>query len=191
MKHPLLVNSSEAWLTKVLENFDEFLIDHAANERKASAMALSMVAHYPDKALLLETMVDLALEELNHYRQVIRIMVSRNLIPGADEKDLYVNQIIKRIRRGSREYFLDRLLSASVIEARGTERFQLIADHISDKKLATFYRTLARSEQNHHALFLTLATSYFEAEEVDSRWSEWLKIEADIMIDLPIRARLH
>jgi tRNA-(ms[2]io[6]A)-hydroxylase len=191
VKHPLLVDSSEAWLSKVLDNFDEFLIDHAANERKASAMALSMVAHYPDKALLLETMVDLALEELNHYRQVIRIMVSRDLIPGADEKDLYVNQIIKRIRRGSREYFLDRLLSASVIEARGTERFHLIGERISDGKLATFYKTLARSEQNHHELFQKLAATYFEPEEINSRWNEWLQIEADIILELPIRARLH
>ena len=33
------IASSNDWLDCVLENFDEFLIDHAANERKASAMA--------------------------------------------------------------------------------------------------------------------------------------------------------
>ena len=44
-----LTPSSDAWLECVLANFDEFLIDHAANERKASTMAMSLVAHYPDK----------------------------------------------------------------------------------------------------------------------------------------------
>lgn len=191
MSNPLLSKSSDEWLTCVLENFDEFLIDHAANERKASAMALSMVAHYPDKALLLESMVDLALEELNHYRQVIRIMIGRGLIPGADEKDPYVNQIIKKIRRGTREYFLDRLLTASIIEARGTERFQLIADNIKDVSLAKFYNTLARSEKNHHELFLRLAMTYFDKQEVDDRWQEWQVIEMDILSNLEIRSRLH
>jgi len=191
VSNPLLSTSSDEWLKCVLENFDEFLIDHAANERKASAMALSMVAHYPDKALLLETMVDLALEELNHYRQVIKIMVGRGLIPGADEKDPYVNQIIKRIRRGTLDYFLDRLLSASIIEARGTERFQLIADNIEDSSLAKFYSTLARSEKNHHELFLRLATTYFDQQKVEARWQEWQVIERDILSGLEIRSRLH
>jgi len=191
VSNPLLSTSSEEWLKCVLENFDEFLIDHAANERKASAMALSMVAHYPDKPLLLETMVDLALEELNHYRQVIKIMVGRGLIPGADEKDPYVNQIIKRIRRGTLDYFLDRLLSASIIEARGTERFQLIADNIEDNSLAKFYSTLARSEKNHHELFLRLATTYFDQQKVEARWREWQVIERDILSSLTIRSRLH
>lgn len=41
----LLRPSTDAWLQCVLDNFNEFLIDHAANERKASSMALSLVAH--------------------------------------------------------------------------------------------------------------------------------------------------
>ena len=45
----LKVASAQDWLDTVLGSFDEFLLDHAANERKASAMAMSMVAHYPDR----------------------------------------------------------------------------------------------------------------------------------------------
>ena len=37
-------------------------------------MAMSMVAHYPDRARLVTEMIDLALEEMNHFRQVYRIM---------------------------------------------------------------------------------------------------------------------
>ena len=71
----LKIASAQEWLEAVLVSFDEFLLDHAANERKASAMAMSMVAHYPDKTELVTEMVDLALEELQHFRQVMRCLL--------------------------------------------------------------------------------------------------------------------
>ena len=191
MNYGLKLDSPGEWLETVLANFDEFLIDHAANEKKASAAALSMVAHYPDKVALVETMVDLALEELNHYRQVLNLMRQRNLNPGPDEKDPYVNEIIKQIRRGSDHYFLDRLLSAAVIEARGAERFDLLAAALDDFELRSFYKTLAQSEHNHHELFVVLARRYFPDKEIDERWQEWLQIEASILGSLTIRPRLH
>ena len=78
--------TSQAWLDAVVADFDQFLLDHAANERKASTMAMSMVAHYPDRQRLLDEMIDLALEELNHFRQVYRLIKRRSLIMPADEK---------------------------------------------------------------------------------------------------------
>ena len=183
--------SSLDWVSTVLGNFDEFLLDHAANERKASSMAMSLVAHYPDKTYLLEAMVDLALEELNHFRQVVKLVNKRNLILAADEKDPYVNQLRKHIRRGTRHYFLDRLLSAAVIEARGAERFALIARNIGDDELKVFYSTLAKSEANHHLLFIDMAEYYFDAGIVSSRLDEWLSFEMEVLGQLPIRARLH
>ena len=179
------------WVEAVLANFDEFLNDHAANERKASAVAMSMIAHYPDKAELLSEMVDLALEELSHYRQVIKLMLENNQTPSPDEKDPYVNQLLKHIRKGPSEYFMDRLLSAAVIEARGTERFGLIAKHHKDEKMRRFYAALEKSEASHHELFINLAKKFFDAELVESRWQEWLEIEAQTMLAQPIRARLH
>lgn len=180
-----------AWVETVLANFDEFLNDHAANERKASAVAMSMVAHYPDKPELLSEMVDLALEELSHYRQVIKLMLANNQTPAPDEKDPYVNQLLSHLRKGSDEYFLDRLLSAAVIEARGAERFGLIAQHHSDQQMKKFYQALEKSEAGHHQLFLDLGNRFFSAEEVQQRWQEWLEIEATTMLAQPIRPRLH
>jgi len=150
-----------------------------------------MVAHYPDKVTLVETMVDLALEELNHYRQVLNLMRRRNLNPGPDEKDLYVNEIIKQARRGTDHYFLDRLLSAAVIEARGAERFDLLGAALDDFELRGFYKTLARSEHKHQELFVILARTYFPNNDIDDRWQEWLQIEASILGSLTIRPRLH
>ena len=191
MKHPLKIDSSPAWVDKVLENFDEFLIDHANNEKKASAVAMSMIAHYPDRTELLEQMADLALEELNHYRQVLKLMLKRGIKPIGDEKDLYVNAIIKRIRKGSEDYFLDRLLSGALIEARGAERFACLAEKLEEPELAKFYDSLARSERSHYVLFLELARTYFSESEVDQRWHEWVDIEAEVLLNLPVRARLH
>ena len=150
-----------------------------------------MVAHYPDKVTLVETMVDLALEELNHYRQVLNLMRQRNLNPGPDEKDLYVNEMINQVRRGTDHYFLDRLLSAAVIEARGAERFDLLGAALDDSDLRGFYKTLARSEHKHQELFVVLARRYFPNDEIDDRWQEWLQIEASILGSLTIRPRLH
>ena len=55
-----------AWAIGIAADMDAFLPDHAAAEKKASSMAMTMVAHYPDKPELLTAMIDLALEELNH-----------------------------------------------------------------------------------------------------------------------------
>ena len=183
--------SSDAWLQCVLANFDEFLIDHAANERKASAMAMSLVAHYPDRHELVSSMIDLALEELTHFRQVIRLLQERGLVMIADEKDRYVNQMRTHMRKGPEEYFLDRLLSGALIEARGEERFRLISNGLKDVKLRTFYHTLANSEQGHHELFVRLARQYFDQRAVDQRLGEWVAIEHTIINQLPVRSRLH
>jgi len=188
----LRTTSSPEWLAAVVNDFDEFLQDHAANERKASTMAMSMVVHYPDKPGLVDAMVDLALEELNHFRQVIRLMNTRGVIQAADAKDPYVNLILKHVRKGTEHYFLDRLLSAAVIEARGAERFALIAGAESlAANTRTFYKTLARSEANHHQLFIRLACDYFPATTVESRLNEWLDIEAESLAAIAIAPRLH
>ena len=179
------------WLDAVLADFDTFLLDHAANERKASAMAMSMVTHYPDRARLCEEMVDLALEELNHFRQVFRLIRKRNLQLGADHKDAYVNKIRDHIRQSNADFFLDRLLTGALIEARGAERFQQISEQIADPDLQVFYTTLAKSEANHHQLFVDLAYHYFDQTEVTTRLTEWTKIESEVMLALPLRARLH
>lgn len=188
---PLKRPSPDSWLKAVLEDFDSFLLDHAANERKASAMAMSLVAHYPDKRKLVEAMIDLALEELNHFRQVVRLMNRRDLVPGPDIKDEYVNQLRGRIRRSPEDYLLDRLLCASVIEARGAERFALVAGALDETDLKTFYGNLARSETDHYRLFINLARLYYPESRVRQRFDDWLAIEDGILDSLAIRPRLH
>ncbi len=192
MNEVILKNASlDAWVERVMEDFDQFLIDHASNERKASATAMSLVAHYPDRQELVKRMIDLAMEELNHFRQVIRLMQERGLIMTPDEKDPYINQMRSHMRKDSEEYFLDRLLSAALIEARGEERFRRVADYLEDDKLKSFYSTLADSEQGHHVLFVNLAEQYFDQELVSKRLADWIAIEDTIVQQMPLRSRVH
>ena len=60
----LINKSPEGWAELVVEKFDEFLIDHAAAEKKASGMAMSMALHFRDRERLVTEMIDLAIEEM-------------------------------------------------------------------------------------------------------------------------------
>ncbi len=180
-----------SWVEAVLADFTHFLNDHAQAEKKASGMAMSMLSHYPDKPELVKAMADLAIEELAHFREVIKLMQAQNLNLGSDEKDPYVNAFRKHMRNGSEYYMLDRLLIAAIIEARGCERFGLIGKHHQDPSLQQFYQLIAESESKHHLLFIDLASLYFDTPDIEARLDELLDIEADIVAKLPIKAALH
>jgi tRNA 2-(methylsulfanyl)-N6-isopentenyladenosine37 hydroxylase len=187
----LRYNTPTSWVDTVLKNFDHFLNDHAQAEKKASGMAMSMLSHYPDKPELVKAMIDLSIEELAHFREVIKLMHARGLSLGTDEKDVYVNNFRQYMRNGTALYLLDRLLIAAIIEARGCERFGLIGQHHPDPELKQFYQLIADSEAKHHMLFIDLASLYFDTDTIEIRLDELLTIEAQIIAKLPIRAALH
>jgi tRNA-(ms[2]io[6]A)-hydroxylase len=179
------------WVETVLNDLNSFIVDHANAEKKASSMAMTMIAHYPDRKELVSAMVDLALEELAHFKEVYKIMEQRNLQFGMDEKDPYVNQLRKCFRQGSDLYFLDRLLVASVVEARGCERFGLVADALQPGPLKNFYVAITKSEERHFHLFIDLAKLYFPEPMIEQRLDDILDNEASIIRSLPHRAALH
>ena len=189
--YPLRHATSSDWADTVMRDFDRFLQDHAAAEKKAAGMALSMISHYPDRLELVEAMADLAVEELSHFREVIKWLHQRDLQLAADSKDLYILAMRKHIRRGSDVYFLDRLLTSGIIEARGCERFGLVAEALPDGALKNFYRAITRSEARHYQLFLDLATRYFSLDTILPRLEQLLDIEASIVAELPFDAALH
>ena len=188
---PLRHRTAAEWTAVVMADFDSFLQDHAAAEKKASGMALSMLSHYPDRVALVAAMADLAVEELTHYREVVKWLHRRGLVTAADSKDPYVAAFRQSIRRGPEAYLLDRLLTASIIEARGAERFALVADALEPGPLQRFYQSIARSEERHFELFLDLANTYIDRGIVAARWDELLDIEADIAARQPLRPALH
>jgi tRNA-(ms[2]io[6]A)-hydroxylase len=179
-----------------MNDFDAFLKDHASCEKKASGMALAIASHYPDKPELLRAMADLAVEELNHYREVVKLMIDRGISPGPDSRDPYVRGLNDLIRRGPAHYLLDRLLVAAIVERRGNERFGLIANALNadpeaSESLTSFYRAITASEARHWTLFLDLARTQCDSEAVDERLAELISAETDLIRRLPLRAALH
>lgn len=187
----LRFDTPEDWVETVLADFDCFLNDHAQAEKKASGMAMSMLSHYPDRPELVKAMIDLSIEELAHFREVIKLMQARGLQLGKDEKDPYINHFREYMRNGTEHYMLDRLLTAAIIEARGCERFGLIGQHHTDPQMQQFYQLIADSEAKHHMLFIDLAGLYFDTPIIEQRLDELLNIETNIIKDLPLRAALH
>jgi len=191
MSFELAYATPATWTAAVMADFDQFLIDHAAAEKKASSMAMTMVSHYPDRPELVSAMIDLALEELTHFRAVAQLIAKRGLILGGDQKDPYVNQVRKHMRTGRDGFLIDQLLVGGIIEARGAERFGLVAEALEAGDLKRFYRSITRSERNHKDLFVELAYRYAESAAVDGRLRELVAAEAEIVRALPIRAALH
>lgn len=189
----LKADSPAAWTEAVLADFDTFLQDHADCERKASAMAMSLIAKYPDRELIVPELIETALEEMEHFRDVYAIMAARKVpLPGKMEPDLYIKQLMDLAKGGSAESrFLTRLLLGSVVECRGCERFKLVADHVRDQSLQQFYKALWTSEAKHGNIYAKLALHYFPEQEVYKRLDELMEAEAEIMLALPVKAALH
>jgi tRNA-(ms[2]io[6]A)-hydroxylase len=191
-KIQLAYNTPQEWVDAALANFDGFLIDHADNERKASNMALSFIAKAPEKTEMISELIDIALEELVHFKQVYKIMSKRGIqFPKEIEKDVYVNQLIKSCRSGWKERFLDRLLIASIVETRGAERFRLIAENHPEQDMQSFYTMLYKSEDRHGNIFVEMAMLYYEKEDVLKRLDEMILIEGEICAATPITGLVH
>lgn len=188
----LSVPSKPEWVEAVMADFDSFLQDHADCERKASAMAMSFVAKYPDRLKIIPDLIDTAIEELEHFQQVYDLMQSRG-IPLAHSigEDPYLKALLKICHSGREERFLDRLLIASVVETRGAERFRMISEAQTDPEMHRFYKILWASEAKHGHLFVKLALHYFDKKRVYDRLEWWVEQEGKIIDALEIRAALH
>lgn len=187
----LLSASDPGWVAAVLADFDSFLGDHANCERKAAAMALALVSRYGDRHALVDAMLSLAQEELSHFHAVYRLMAQRALPLVPETRDPYVGALRQHVRSSQPHQLMDHLLVAGVVEARGCERFGLIAAALPEGELKDFYTEITRSEARHGGLFLRLAKQYFDVGEVAERLETMLRLERDVLAAQPPRPALH
>lgn len=187
----LYVATDPAWVGTIVNNFDDFLADHANCERKASALAMSLVVKYPDRITLIPRLIEIAQEELEHFRQVYVWMLKRGISALPDRRDPYVNRLLALRRHGRDDGLLDQLLIASLIECRGAERFGLIADALADADLKRFYHDLWAAEIKHGHVFVDLALRCFDNDTVYERLHVLARAEADILQSLDWTASLH
>ena len=149
------------WVNIVEKNIEEILTDHAWCEQKAATNAITIITNNSEHQDLVQDLLALAKEEIDHFEQVHNIIIKRGLRLGRERKDDYVNELylyMKKSGNGSRvSSLVERLLFSAMIEARSCERFKVLSQNIQDKKLADFYRELMISEAGHYTTFLGFA----------------------------------
>ena len=185
--------SPPAWVKTVMSDLPAFLQDHADCERKASAMAMSFVAKYPDRVEIIPDLIETAVEELEHFQQVYAHMKKRGIQLAREmTQDPYIQSLLNLCHTDPVRRFLDRLLLASIIECRGAERFRLVCEALDDdSELKGFYHELWVSEAKHGNIFVKMALRYFQEAEVYARLGELNAAEGKIILSLPLRPALH
>jgi len=172
------------WVTNVVQsNIEEILTDHAFCEQKAASNAITLIVQNPNLSELVQEMVLLAQEELDHFKRVHDLILQRGFVLGRERKDNYVNELAKFIiKGGGREaQLIDRLLFSAMIEARSCERFKVMSEHINDAELSAFYHELMVSEAGHYTMFIRMAKKYAVTINVESRWKTFLAYEAQVV----------
>ncbi|MBO6937026.1 MAG: tRNA-(ms[2]io[6]A)-hydroxylase [Deltaproteobacteria bacterium] len=188
----LLQPTDPRWIDAVADDLPGLLADHAHCELKAAQSALSMVGRFGGEAPeLIEPLSHLAREETAHFREVSEHMEARGVTLGKPEKDDYVGALRKAARAdGEAPALLDRLLVSALIEARSCERFQVLADGLTDESLTAFYRGLMAAEARHFTLFRGLAEARFGAD-ARRRLARLAEREAEVAHALPLGPTVH
>ncbi|NNE44504.1 MAG: tRNA-(ms[2]io[6]A)-hydroxylase [Gemmatimonadetes bacterium] len=181
----------DAWTEAVLADFNAFLTDHANCERKASATGMLFVVRYADRPALTDRLIEFAQEELEHFQRVWRVMEARGLQLGADTINPYAAGLLAQVRHGRDERLLDRLLVAGLLEARGCERFGILAQVLDPGDVRDMYRDFTRADARHQRLFLDLAGECFDDATVQARADELLDLEAGLVRTVPVRPALY
>jgi tRNA-(ms[2]io[6]A)-hydroxylase len=181
------------WVNLAEQNIAEILTDHAYCEQKAASNAISTIVRYPEYPDLVDEMVRISREEMEHFGMVHDELRRRGLRLGRERKDPYVHDLASFILQGgSREQqFVDRMLFAAMIEARSCERFRILSEGISDEGLQSFYRDLMASEAEHYTTFIRFARKYGIGVDVEKRWQEFLDYEATLMVRYGQRETIH
>ena len=189
----LKLKTDPRWVELVETNISEVLTDHAWCEQKAASNAISLITLNPEKTELVNQLMEIAREELAHFKMVHEIIVERGFEFGRERKDDYVNQLYKFCKKGGSrdEALVDRLLFSAMVEARSCERFRVLAENIEDAGLAKFYRDLMISEANHYTVFLSFARKYGGRVDVDKRWAEWLDFEGQLILSYGKKESIH
>ena len=192
MRFELKYKTPIDWAHHVVENIDEFLQDHADAERKVSNMCMSFIAKYPNRYEIIDELIQIAVEELLHFKQVYKLIQQRgNQLSPVFHKDPYMKLLMPIFRSDRELLFMDRLIVASIAELRGSERFGLIGQVCKDPLIAKFYSNLHLQELEHIDSFINMAKRYFSADEVDARVEQILIKEAEITESLPWRYAIH
>ncbi|MDF7824226.1 tRNA isopentenyl-2-thiomethyl-A-37 hydroxylase MiaE [Pontiellaceae bacterium B12227] len=165
----------EAWIQEALNQEEMLLLNHCYLEQCAARNALQLMFRCPDKPDVLSKMSKLAREELRHFEKVHELLTKRGYIYKSHQPSRYAGLMNARIRKINPGQLIDSLIVGAYIEARSCERFASLAPHV-DEEIATFFRSLLKSEARHFKDYLTLAQNH-SAEPIDERIAMFGEIE--------------
>lgn len=188
----LKCDTDARWLAQVNSDLASILIDHAHCEKKAAGTAMNLLFAYgtrvPD---LCGELAEIVTEELDHFRQVLALLEARGIRYDSLKPSSYGRKLNELVRSGEPERAIDRLLVASLIEARSCERFSLLREHVADTELAEFYGGLFESEARHHATYVRMARHFAPEEVVRARLEALSAAEAEIIAEGDPLPRMH
>ncbi len=178
----LQTTTGERWVEQVDRDLPSILIDHAHCEKKAAGVAMSLIFAYGSgRPAMCRELSEIVVEELEHFRLVLDLLAERDIAFAALKPGAYGRKLNELVRHGEPQRALDRLLVASLIEARSCERFALLRDHVTDRQLADFYGSLFESEARHHSTYVQMATIFAPEPVVRARLLELSAEEARII----------
>jgi tRNA-(ms[2]io[6]A)-hydroxylase len=181
----------ERWLMQVEVRLDLLLIDHAHCEKKAAGTAMNLLFSYVEHEDLCRAMTEIVQEELDHFHQVRAIIQHRGIRFRRLSPASYGAKLHELVDKQEPQRAVDRLLVASLIEARSCERFGLLRDRLADRELAAFYGSLFESEARHHSTYVRLATRFQDENAVRQRLSKFAEAEAKIIAEGSDQPRMH
>ena len=152
-----------SWAPAASQDLDAVLVDHAHCELKAAQNALSLAARHPENLRVVRALADVAREEAEHFSRVVAVLEKRGVTMTPPAVDAYAADL-RRVTAGlgpcKLGHLVDRLLVASLIEARSCERFKLLLASevvLADRELHAFYTELFAAEARHYRVFVDLA----------------------------------
>ena len=141
----------------------------------------------------LEIQARIVEEELEHFEMVLCLLDRRNIKYRRLAVGPYGRRLNSLIRSSEPDRAVDRLLVASLIEARSCERFSLLSNHVRDRdaELADFYAGLFESEARHHTTYVQLAEHFAPRETVRRRLDQLSAQETEIITEGSELPRMH
>lgn len=185
--------STTRWLQQVDQHLDELLIDHAHCERKAASTAMNLMNAYTEDRELCREMTRIVEEELEHFEMVLQLLDRRGVPFRRLASGPYGKRLNTLVRPAEPDRAVDRLLVASLIEARSCERFSLLSDHVKNREpeLSEFYAGLFESEARHHTTYVRLAEHFASRDQVRNRLDQLSAEEAAIIAEGSSLPRMH
>jgi len=196
----LLIETDPRWAPRACLDVARLLVDHAHCEMKAASNALSLSGRALEHRDVMRELVDIAQEELGHFREVLIELERRDLALGPPEEDWYAAELRRRVARDRKQHhdanviLADRLLVGALIEARSCERFKLLEKALqgSDAGLAAFYGQLLAAEARHHRIFVELAERVTRDQRATrERLAAVAAIEASVISELGCEPTVH